>query len=324
MPDREFRRFKGFAVKFLLRDGVLYWHVKTGMPPRRVRGKTKDKMEVLRQLHEESGHRGRDGTYEKARLRYYWDGLYCDIDRYKRSCEECQKRRPHRYNEPLHPTFSATVFAKVGLDVVHKPAPTDGSKYMVGMRDDLSGWAEYKALRKASSRAVAKFIYEFWMARFGWPLLIVNDGGPENQALMKELFERFNVRNVQVAAYHPQSNGLVEHGHQNIVDALAKLTPPSGKPGNWPAHLASVSWADQITVCKSTGMTPYRVVFGQKCLLPVQIAMESWRVVDWLHVERAANKRAELLALRARQLERRPEDIEKAAEAQRKCREANH
>ena len=201
------------------------------------------------------------------------------------------------------------------MDAVHTPAATDGSKYIVGMRDDLSGWAEYKALRKASSPAVAKFIYEVWMARFGGPLLIVNDGGPENQALAKELLERFNVRNVQVAAYHPQSNGLVERGNQNIVDALAKLTAPSGKPGNLPAHLAAVSWADRITVRKSTGMTPYRVVFGQECLLPVEIAMESWRVVDWLRVERAGNKRAELLALRARQLERRPEDIEKAAEA---------
>ena len=62
MPDGEFKRFKGFAVKFLLRDGVLNWRVKTGMPPRRVLGNAKDKEEVLRQLHDESGHRGRDGT----------------------------------------------------------------------------------------------------------------------------------------------------------------------------------------------------------------------------------------------------------------------
>ena len=203
------------------------------------------------------------------------------------------------------------------------PAATDGSKYMLGMRDDLSGWVEYKALRRASSRAVAKFIHEVWMARFGCPLLIVNDEGPENQAFTRELLERFNVRNVQVNAYHPQSNGLVERGHQSIVDELAKLTAPSGKPGNWPAHLASVLWADRITVRRSTERTPYRVVFGQECLLPVKIAMESWRVVDWSRVERAGNKRGELLSLRASQLERRPEDIEKAAEEQRKSREAN-
>ena len=159
------------------------------MPPRSVLGNTKDKMEVLRQLHDESGHRGRDRTYEKARLRYYWNGLYRDIDRYIRSCAECQKRKSYRYDDPLHPTFLATMFAKVGLDVAHMPAATDGSKYMVGMLDDLSGWAEYKELRKASLRAVAKFIYEVWLARFGCPQLIVNDGGPESQALTKELFE---------------------------------------------------------------------------------------------------------------------------------------
>ena len=157
------------------------------------------------------------------------------------------------------------VFTKVGLDVVHMPAAKDGSKYMVGMRDDLRGWAEYKAPRKASSLAVVKFIYEVLMARFGCLLLIVNDGGPENQALTTELLERFNVRKVQVAMYHLQLNGLVEHRHQNIVNALAKLPAPSEKPGNWPAYLAAVSWADRITVRKYTGMMPYQVVIVQEC-----------------------------------------------------------
>ena len=175
MPDEEFRRFKGFVVKFLLIDGVLYLRAKTGMPPSKVLGNTKDEEEVQRWLQDEQCYRGRDGTSEKARLSYYWDGLYRDIDRYIRYCEVCQNRRPHRYDQPLHPTFSARVFHKVGLDAVHMPAATDGSKYMVGMQDNLSGWAEYKAPRKASSRAVAKLIYEFWMARFGCPLLIVND-----------------------------------------------------------------------------------------------------------------------------------------------------
>ena len=40
-------------------------------------------------------------------------------------------------------------------------------------------------------------------------------------------------------------------------------------------------------------------------------------------MERADNPRAELLALRARQLERRPGDLLRAAEAQRRSREAN-
>jgi len=107
---------------------------------------------------------------------------------------------PKSIQKTLHPTFSAAIFAKVSLDVVHMPMATDGSKYMVHMRDDLSGWAKYKALRQASLRAVAKFIYEVWMSHFVCPLLIVNDGGPENQDLTKWLLEGYDIRNVQVAA----------------------------------------------------------------------------------------------------------------------------
>lgn len=157
-------------------------------------GNEKDKKEVLGQLHGELGHHGRDSTYEKARLCYYWYSLYCDTDRHIRSCEECQKCRPQQFDKLLNPTFSVIVFAKAGSDIVHMPAVMDRSKYMVGMRDDLSGWVEYKGLRKASLRAVAMFIYEVWMAHFGYPLLIVNDGGPENQPFTMELLDSFNER----------------------------------------------------------------------------------------------------------------------------------
>ena len=124
------------------------------------------------------------------------------------------------------------------------------------------------------------------MARFGCPLLIVTPGGQENRGLTNELLERFNIWNLQVAMYHLQSNRLVERGHQNIVDKLVQLTAPLGRPGNWPLHLAPVLWADRITVRKSIGMTIYRVVFGRESFPPMEIAMQSWCVVDWLRVER--------------------------------------
>jgi hypothetical protein len=62
----EFGAFKREATQFLLKDGVLYRRGKAGMPPRRVVGKQAERKEVLQTLHDESGHRGRDSTYEKA------------------------------------------------------------------------------------------------------------------------------------------------------------------------------------------------------------------------------------------------------------------
>ena len=52
--DAEFRRCKRFAVKFPLREGVLYRRGKTGMPPSRVLVKGEEKEEVLGRLHDES------------------------------------------------------------------------------------------------------------------------------------------------------------------------------------------------------------------------------------------------------------------------------
>src|SRR5437588_10558329 len=95
MGDAEFRRLKRFAVKFILREGVLYRRGKAGMAPRRVLVSGEETEEVLRRVHDESGHWGRDGTYQKTKLHYWGDGHYGDVEHYIPSCAECPKCRPH-------------------------------------------------------------------------------------------------------------------------------------------------------------------------------------------------------------------------------------
>ena len=171
-----------------------------------------------------------------------------------------------------------------------------------------------KALRKANSKAIASFIHD-WVCRFGVPGRIVTDGGGENKKLASELIDRFNITNVPIAAYHPQSNGLVERGHKPIVDALAKLG------GKWTQHLSSVLWADRVTTRRSTGYSPFQLVYGQECILPVEFDAKTWTTLDWSR--KGPISTAELLALRARQLERREEDLVKVAESIKQSRLQN-
>ena len=58
MADSDFKRFWGFALKFLVQDGILYRRGKVGMPPRRVLVKEEERQEVLKRQHNESSHRG--------------------------------------------------------------------------------------------------------------------------------------------------------------------------------------------------------------------------------------------------------------------------
>ena len=206
-----------------MRDGILYCQPgNSGAPPRKVISLLDDKQKLPANLYDESGHCGRDATFTKVRNRLYWKGLYTDVDKFVQSFEQCQKRKPHRYDEPLHPTFSYSLWMKIRLDVVHMPTVSDRCKYLVEMRDDLSGWAENTAICKANSKTIAKFIYETWICRYGCPMLIIYNAGPEHQGLTKQLLDRYRIRIIQIVPYHPQANGIIEQGHQNIVDTLAK------------------------------------------------------------------------------------------------------
>lgn len=313
MTPKDFRKLRNRAVKFLIMEGVLFRRGRVNLPPRRVVVSTAERNKVITELHDESGHRGRQGTYEKVALRYWWDGLYRDVERFVRSCEQCQKRALGKVDEPLHPTLYSALWRKVGLDIVHMPVD-EGKRYLLMLRDDLSGWPEGKALATLSSKNVAALLFE-WFSRYGVPAIVVCDNGPENQGLVRELRDRYNVRNVEIAAYHPQSNGMVERGHKQIVDALAKVAPD----GKWVRHLPAVLWADRITTRRSTGFTPFHLVFGQECVLPIELEEGTWATIQWKKVATSE----ELLAVRTRQLERRPGDLEEAAAAVRRSRERN-
>ena len=64
---------------------------------------------------------------------------------------------------------------------------------------------------------------------------------------------------------------------------------------------------------------PTELMFGQKLIMPTERTISSWAIVDW----RDEMSREELLAARIRQLEWRPEDVERAAEKLRLARLKN-
>ena len=67
--------------------------------------------------------------------------MYLNINDWVKTCEECQHQAQIRYEEPLHPTWSATVWEKIGVDVVYMPRTSEAS-FIMFARDDLSGWVE--------------------------------------------------------------------------------------------------------------------------------------------------------------------------------------
>ena len=65
-------------------------------------------------------------------------------------------------------------------------------------------------------------------------------------------------------------------------------------------------WVDHTTHSTVTGYMPAEIIYGQTPIMPIEEAIASWNVLPW----EDNMSREDLLALRIRQLERRPEDIE--------------
>ena len=151
-------------------------------------------------MHDRRGHRGKKGTYTKVALRYWWKGLYRDVDKWVKTCRECLFRAPNRTAEELHSTLENALWSKVGLDVVYMPKDTGFSK-IVAIRDYLSGWPKAKPIKSANRKSVAPFIFD-WITRFGLMGQLICDNGPENKVLTQELIKRYRIKNVHIALYH--------------------------------------------------------------------------------------------------------------------------
>ena len=307
-----YRRFKGKAMRFFTRNGHLFLKASKNVPLRRVVDKDEDRIDIMQALHEQSGHRGTETTYRKIADRYYWENMSYQVQRYVRSCPECQFRAPNRTYEELHPTYVAVAWRKVGVDIVYMP-PDLGFNFMVLARDDFTGWVEGRPLRAAKAKDVARFLKEEILYRHGqWAMLVV-DGGPEFLAEVPILSEKYGIQRIQISPYHSQAAGMIEKGHIPVRDALAKLA----LNGRWVSWFYSVLWADRISFKSTTGMSPFRLEYGYDPILPVELEVESWAAVAWSSVQTTDD----LLALRAMQLERRQDLIEEVGLKIRRHRE---
>ena len=111
---------------------------------------------IIEELHDESGHKGREGTYRRIADRYWWDNMFQQVKKYVQTCVPCQHRDPTRPEEELHPTWTSELFARVAVDVVYMPSDAGYSHLVVG-RCDLSAWVEVRSLRGATSEHVNHF-----------------------------------------------------------------------------------------------------------------------------------------------------------------------
>ncbi|GKD25815.1 reverse transcriptase domain-containing protein, partial [Tanacetum coccineum] len=223
---------------------------------------------------------------------YFWDDPYlfrtC-ADQIIRRCVHGQEaleilkayhkgptRGHHSANLTARKVFDVVceIFDVWGIDFMGLFPSSRGNKYILVAVDYLLKWVEAKALPINDARVVVKFLKSLF-ARFGTPRAIISDYGTHfcNDQFAK-VMSKFGVKHHLATAYHPQTSGQVEVSNRGLKRILERMVGENR--ASCSDKLDDALWAFRTAFKTPIGCTPYKLVYGESCHLPIELEHKAY------------------------------------------------
>ncbi|GKB35731.1 reverse transcriptase domain-containing protein [Tanacetum coccineum] len=167
--------------------------------------------------------------------------------------------------------------------------------YWPSIFKDANEYVEAQSLPMNDTRIVVKFLRQLF-ARFGVPKALISDRGTHfcNSQLEKAL-QRYGVTHKLSTAYHPQSNGQTEVTNRAIKRILERSVRYN--PKYWSKKLNDALWAFRTAYKRPTRCTPFRLVYGKACHLPVEIEHKEHWVLKQCNMDLTLASKSHLMQL---------------------------
>lgn len=268
--------------------------------------------EVLRLCHDApwAGHLGRDKSKELLQASYWWPRAARDIDRYVAECYSCQRNKPVR-KKPLGRLQPLDVprrrFEWISVDfITDLPVSDRGNDCIVVFADRLSKFVRLipAKLEGLDAPKFAEIFEEAIDSVYGTPLYITSDRDPRfTSTFWSDVCALLGVKQRMSTAFHPQTNGQVEHVNGTIEEMLRHFVGASQE--DWDRHIGHCQKAYNNSWHPSIGCSPAEMLYGQRLLNPYTTDIVSRNPAAMRHAgqwhERVRRAKRLLLAARQRQ-----------------------
>ena len=250
-------------------------------------------LDILRDIHQgECGHHASSRALVAKAFRhgFYWPSALEQAEDLVRKCNGCQRyaTKTHMPMSELKTIPITWPFAVWCLDMVGPFKPARGNMtHILVMVDKFTKWIEVKPIRKCDGATAVTFLKDI-ILRYGYPHSIITDNGTNFAEGAFACFCRDKKIRLDVASVaHPASNGQVERSNGLVLSGIKPrlIEPLQRSAGCWIEELPAVLWSLRTTPNRSTGYTPFFLVYGAEAVLPADIEHDSPRVTQYTEAE---------------------------------------
>nr|GFA08689.1 reverse transcriptase domain-containing protein [Tanacetum cinerariifolium] len=239
----------------------------------------KEAIDILNACHSgpTGGHYGANYTAKKVfDSGFYWPSIYKDAFELVKRCDSCQRQGKVSQKDEMPQNFIqiCEIFNVWGIDFIGPFHSSKLNKYILVAVNYLSKWVEAKALPTNDARVVVKFLKSLF-TRFGTPKAIISD---RETHFCNDQFSRvmakYGVTHRLSTACHPQTSGQVEVTNRGLK-RIFKRTVGENR-ASWSDKLEDALWVFRTAFKTSIGCTPYRLVYGKACHLPLELEHKAY------------------------------------------------